>query len=116
MFSKLLLFQSGGCDFWEWYEDNMANPFITQLLVDLRDAVRTLKKENKEMRAHIAEARARMDAQIAVETQLRRQVAVQDARNAELLGRVNKLEKERAVFIFGILVCVAMVAGLLCIK
>jgi len=49
-------FQAGGCDFWKWYEGNMATPFIAELLRDLRDAVRTLKKENKELEAGIAAA------------------------------------------------------------
>jgi len=34
----------------------MATPFIAELLRDLRDAVRTLKKENKELEAGIAAA------------------------------------------------------------
>ena len=35
-----------------------------------------------------------------MEGQLRNQVVVLDGRNAELVGRVNKLEKERVVFTF----------------
>lgn len=99
--SELFVFQSGGCDFWEWYEDNMTTPFIAELLVDLRDVARKLKKENKDLKAQIGEAHARANAQIEVEGQF----AVQVARNADLVGRVNKLEKERVVFMFVILVC-----------
>jgi len=68
--------------------------------VDLCDAVRVLKKENKELKALLGNAAARMDAQVVVEAQLRNQVFVLYGQNAELVGRVNKLEKERVVFMF----------------
>ena len=86
----------------------MATLFIAQLLVDLRDAVRALRKENKDLKALLGKAGAKVD----VEVQLWNQVAVLDARNVELVGRVNKLEKERVVFMFVFFICVAIVVGL----
>ncbi|CAN6197224.1 unnamed protein product [Urochloa humidicola] len=52
---------AGGCDFWKWYENNMATPFIAQLLVDLRDAVRSLKEMNKQLKARLAAIVGRLD-------------------------------------------------------
>jgi len=90
----------------------MATLFIAQLLVDLRDAVRALRKENKDLKALLGKAGAKVDAQVDVEVQLWNQVAVLDARNVELVGRVNKLEKERVVFMLVFFICVAIVVGL----
>lgn len=94
----------------------MATPFISQLLVDLCDSVRALKKENKDLIALAGDARARVDAQTGVEGKQRNQIAVQDAQNAELVGRANKFEKERLVLMFVIAVLVAIVVGLMCSK
>ena len=114
-------FQAGGCDLWKWYEDNMTTPFIAELLRDLCDAVRALKKENKTLEAGIVAAENA--AQNAVQNAeqklyeeiafLKNQVAENEARNAILVASVKALEKERVVLRILIVVCIAVVVGLI---
>ncbi|CAL4895734.1 unnamed protein product [Urochloa decumbens] len=120
---KCFFARAGGCDYWKWYEDNMATPFISQLLVDLRDAVRSLKETNKQLKAQLAAFAGRMDEQgveeaqlrdlVAEIHQLRNQIVVKEDANARLTGRVEKLEKERVVLIIVIVACFAIVLGLM---
>ena len=99
----------------------MATPFIAELLRDLRDAVRALKKENKTLEARIVAAENA--AQNAVQNAeqklyeeiafLKNQVAENEARNAILIASVKALEKERVVLRILIVVCIAVVVGLI---
>ena len=99
----------------------MATPFIAELLRDLRDAVRALKKENKTLEAGIVAAENA--AQNAVQNAkqklyeeiafLKNQVAENEARNAILIASVKALEKERVVLRILIVVCIAVVVGLI---
>ena len=46
--------QAGGCDFWEWHDD-APTQFLKQLLIDLRDKVRDLTRENTNLRGSISD-------------------------------------------------------------
>lgn len=39
----------GGCNYWRWV-DPPPSPFLQDLLVDLRDAMRGLQRENTELK------------------------------------------------------------------
>ena len=49
---------AGGCDFWEWHDD-APTQFLKQLLIDLRDKVRDLTRENTNLRGSISESFSR---------------------------------------------------------
>uniref|UniRef100_A0A8R7K0P7 GRF-type domain-containing protein n=1 Tax=Triticum urartu TaxID=4572 RepID=A0A8R7K0P7_TRIUA len=36
----------GGCDFYQWHDDPITNPFLKQLVIDLRDQVWLLERTN----------------------------------------------------------------------
>ena len=99
----------------------MATPFIAELLRDLRDAVRALKKENKELETGIAAAEnAAQDAVQKAQqkcyeevTKLKKQIAENEATKAGLIASVKALEKERVVLRILIVVCLAVVVGLM---
>ena len=92
----------------------MTTPFIAQLLRDLRDAVRSLKKEKKEMEEGIAAAQNALQGPYEQIGLLKIQIAEKEATNSELMTTVKKLQKERVVLRLVIFVCMAVVVGLMC--
>ncbi|KAG2620927.1 hypothetical protein PVAP13_3NG235326 [Panicum virgatum] len=117
---KCFFARAGGCDFWRWYENNMTTPFIAQLLRDLRDAVRSLKKEKKEMEEGFATAQNAAENALQGQYEqighLNRLLAEKEAANAELKTTVEMLQKERVVLRLVIGVCIAVVVALICRK
>jgi septal ring factor EnvC (AmiA/AmiB activator) len=97
----------------------MTTPFIAQLLRDLRDAVRSLKKEKKMEEGF---ATAQNAAENALQGQyeqighLNRLLAEKEAANAKLKTTVEMLQKERVVLRLVIGVCIAVVVALICRK
>jgi len=89
-------------------------PFIAQLIRDLRDAVRSLKKEKKEMEEGIAAAQNALQGPYEQIGLLKIQIAEKEATNSELMTTVKKLQKERVVLRLVIFVCMAVVVGLMC--
>jgi len=98
----------------------MTTPFIAQLLRDLRDAVRSLKKEKKEMEEGFATAQNAAENALQGQYEqighLNRLLAEKEAANAELKTTVEMLQKERVVLRLVIGVCIAVVVGLICRK
>ena len=47
--------REGGCNFWCWF-DPRPSPFLRELLVDLRDTVWALKRQNRELMNQLADA------------------------------------------------------------
>lgn len=45
----------GGCDYWCWV-DPPPSPFLQEVLVDVRDAMRALKRENIELKGRVGDA------------------------------------------------------------
>jgi len=84
----VMLYRQGGCDFWLWCHDS-STPFLRQLLIDLRDKVWGLTKENANLRASISEARKQleqMDVRGAEEAEWRRTVAEKNAIGGMTMG------------------------------
>lgn len=106
--------QAGGCDFWLWH-DAENSTYLKQLLIDLRDKIRGLTKENANFRVSLSEGRAELDQlymqQLLV--QERRAVAEKNVQLAVLGERVQKLEKQRVVLLLAILVCACISVGVL---
>ncbi|XP_044424833.1 uncharacterized protein [Triticum aestivum] len=42
--------RTGGCEMYVWHDDRIEDPFLKQLLIDLRDRVRHLERINSELR------------------------------------------------------------------
>jgi len=97
----------------------MTTPFIAQLLRDLHDAVRSLKKE-KEMEEGFAAAQNAAENALQGQYEqighLNRLLAEKEAANAELKTTVEMLQKERVVLRLVIGVCIAVVVALICRK
>ena len=89
-------------------------PFIAQLIRDLRDAVRSLKKEKKEMEEGIAAAQNALQGPYEQIGLLKIQIAEKEATNSELMTTVKKLQKERVVLRLVIFVCMAAMVCLMC--
>ena len=49
---------------WQWHDEDSTTPFVKQLLIDLRDKVWALLKENAELRDSFADARSGMEQQL----------------------------------------------------
>ena len=112
----------GGCDFWHWV-DPPPSPFLRELLIDLRDAVRALRMENRELQGRVgdaarqqiwpvyaAEEQRALAEPIGAET-----VAVVTKKveeNAELRCRICSLEKEVFIFKFLVVTCVVVVLAM----
>ncbi|CAN6217459.1 unnamed protein product [Urochloa humidicola] len=79
--------RNGGCDFGGWYEGPV-DVFIRGLLVDLRDAVRALKKERVELKAAIA------DTVMKLELSKKETTKMLEAKEAEINGLKERLLKE----------------------
>ena len=63
---------------------NSTTPFVKQLLVDLRDTVKDLKKENKELSASLVDASCKVGEQGAEICGLKRLLGEKDAEIVEL--------------------------------
>lgn len=98
--------KAGGCKFWAWYDDE-PTPFLRQVVLDLRDTVRALRKENHELRA-LRNQNNEQDLSVAESRHGERDVAV-----VGLAGRVAQLEKERRLFFVLLVVFVMMLVRVL---
>uniref|UniRef100_A0A0E0JMJ7 GRF-type domain-containing protein n=1 Tax=Oryza punctata TaxID=4537 RepID=A0A0E0JMJ7_ORYPU len=96
--------QQGGCDFWAWC-DGPTSSFIRELLNDLRDRVHLLRRENEVMRKEVEQSRDKVEVQSKAMDDARGVVAVKKAEIVCLKARNHKLEKERKVFVIGVLSC-----------
>lgn len=60
----------GGCEFFEWHDDPIEDPYLKQLLIDLRDKVRLLERMNDELRSeanavqHFQDSRQQVPQQV----------------------------------------------------
>lgn len=88
---------------------------MKQLLADLCETVRSMKKENRELTTLLGEkdGDARLEQQRAEAWRNRQQVPEKDAENAELKLMLKKVEQDRIVLLFVLLVSVSVVFGLL---
>lgn len=98
----------GGCNFWRWY-DPEATDFVNQNLLDLRDCVRALRKENKELKASASDEQAKEGACAELRrllvaksdecAELRRIVVQNEAAIVHLSDRVKMVENNRMLII-----------------
>lgn len=108
----------GGCNFWIWY-DPEASDFVNQNLLDLRDCVRALKKENKELKASASDEQAKENCElrrllVAKSEQcaeLRRIVVQNEAAIVHLSDRVKMVENNRMLIISVFACTVFVVVG-----
>ncbi|CAO2166142.1 unnamed protein product [Urochloa humidicola] len=91
--------REGGCNFWVWC-DPPPSLFLREVLVDLRDVVTSLKKENRDLMNRLA----------AVEL-----IEHEEKGSDTMMLRVSKLEKELVAYKRVIQLCVVVVV-LVCIK
>ncbi|KAL6626781.1 hypothetical protein ACP70R_030507 [Stipagrostis hirtigluma subsp. patula] len=81
--------REGGCEYARWYDASPPPPFVRTLLVDLRDAVWSLKRERDALR------RALCDATQRLEEQRRALQRGQDEPRRALCDATQKLEEQR---------------------
>ena len=88
----------GGCDFFRWF-DPESSTFGRQLLLDLRDKVRSLSCENTKLREALSHAKAELEMEKRDQRAERRAMQVDSAQRDELTTnlsiRIGKLESER---------------------
>ncbi|CAO2198948.1 unnamed protein product [Urochloa humidicola] len=105
----------GGCQFVRWFEGPW-HPFVQSLLVDLRDAVWSLKQENKDLQVALSDAVMKLEQEKkeVAELKLKLQRMESEAQNAMVHdGRMKKLERERCLFF---VVCVTILVVCLFLK
>ncbi|KAI4986773.1 hypothetical protein ZWY2020_019403 [Hordeum vulgare] len=51
----------GGCDFYEWHDDAITDPFLKQLIIDLRDKVWMLEEMNNRLEGIARDAATQVD-------------------------------------------------------
>lgn len=88
-------------------------PFVKQLLLDLRDTVKDLKKEKKELSAVLCHAGCRVDEQVVEIGELKRLLARKDAEIEGLQMVAKKLGSERCLLRFMLVVILAVVVALM---
>ncbi|KAL6639066.1 hypothetical protein ACP70R_022796 [Stipagrostis hirtigluma subsp. patula] len=110
----------GGCRFWAWFDPDDTSPFIKQVIRDLRDTVRALRRENAQLRHSVSEVQRvlQLEAQRAVQLEVereevedfRRLLAVKETGTDLLVQRIKNLEKQRFAFMIVTAACVCVVA------
>ncbi|CAN6250121.1 unnamed protein product [Urochloa humidicola] len=90
--------EAGGCNLWRWYDST--TPFVKQLLIDLRDKVWALAKENAKLRDSISDAKAQLDLQLVQRAHLEQMLVQREGSDwrralAEKEEQIKKFEKER---------------------
>lgn len=90
---------------------------MKQLLIDLRDKVRDLTRENTNLRGSISESGAELAQMVMkgrqVEQSLLLKLAEKDVQLAAVGERIKRLEKERVVLMLAILACLCVCVGML---
>ncbi|KAJ1256870.1 hypothetical protein BS78_K278400 [Paspalum vaginatum] len=102
---------SGGCGFWRWIDSaNYTTVFLKQLLKDLRDAVRGLRRKNKDLAADLDQEGSKLAEHMAAVVGLKKVVTQKYAEIADLTAQVHKLRKERSInrLLFVMLVATAV--------
>ncbi|KAG2649538.1 hypothetical protein PVAP13_1NG116138 [Panicum virgatum] len=108
--------RAGGCDFWQWHDEGSTTPFVKQLLIDLRDKVWALAKENAELRDSFADARSGTEQQLFGTLQwtaLTTALADKESEVFSLTGNLKKLETQRQLLVVAIIGCMCIVVGML---
>jgi uncharacterized membrane protein YccC len=84
--------QAGGCDLHEWCEGHV-DPFVKSLLVDLRDAVRALKREKAQLRNAFADAVLKLEQEKET-ADLRMKLEQQQKESADALTKLEESKTE----------------------
>ncbi|KAL6638178.1 hypothetical protein ACP70R_025750 [Stipagrostis hirtigluma subsp. patula] len=99
---RCLRAEGGGCDFWAWYDKIPPSPYLKQVLIDLRDKIWTLTRENEELRGlmcgtRVQQLEEKLVIQSAELAACQRLAAQKEAEAAVLSRSLKNLEKERVV-------------------
>ena len=101
---------------WQWHDEEITTPFVKQLLIDLRDKVWALAKENAELRDSFADARSGTEQQLFGTLQwtaLTTALADKESEVFSLTGKLKKLETQRQLLVVAIIGCMCIVVGML---
>ncbi|KAJ1284697.1 hypothetical protein BS78_03G224900 [Paspalum vaginatum] len=97
--------------------DGPTTRFLKELLIDMRDKIWALARDNADLRDSISKSRTELDEVVIqgrkVEQSLLLKLAEKDAQLAALGERVKRFEKERVVLLLAILTCVSVCVGIL---
>ena len=91
--------QDGGCDIWLWHDGDDTTPLLKQLLIDLRDKVWALPKENSKLRDSISDTRAQIDSMQVQRAQLEEMLVQRGKKDDHvdlLKNKVKKYEKKKS--------------------
>lgn len=105
--------KAGGSGFWKWLDKYHISSFIRELLIDLRDTVRALKMENKQLKSYLFDAMTKLEENKSEKEALNKELYEKNAANAELMGRVQKLEHERMMLMVVVVCCVGVLLGMM---
>ena len=86
--------QEGGCQFFGWYEAP-CDVFVRGLLVDLRDAVWNLKRENKNLKDALGDGGMKLEQEKKKGEALKIRVAEMQANAEAAVIRMKRFERER---------------------
>ena len=97
-----------------WAEESTTTPFVQQLLRDLRDMVWRLRREGKNLSAALVEARENFEQAANVHAAevlaMKAELQLKEKEVAAVNERVRKLEREKMVLLFALVVgCAAFV-------
>ncbi|KAK3157668.1 hypothetical protein QOZ80_2AG0125840 [Eleusine coracana subsp. coracana] len=97
--------REGGCDLYEWYEGPV-DPFVSTLLVDLRNVVWALKRQKVALREALAEATWKVQNKEREMEELKLELDAIEAEKEEKCVMLKKLQLRRKIRNF---LCVILV-------
>ncbi|CAO2206591.1 unnamed protein product [Urochloa humidicola] len=97
----------GGCRYWFWAE-GPHSVFIQELLIDLRNAVWALKRQNRELVNRLGDAAIMVEEHKEQVRELRAVANQKEEETDAMRDRVSKLEKELVVYKFVVRCCVVV--------
>lgn len=114
--------KSGGCGFWEWCDDK-AEPYMKQLLLDLRNAVWSAREQVNGLEAALRDrtvAQHNLQSTPKKESNevqgLRAAVEKMEAANCVLVDRINKQQTCIMMLVYVLVAVVVLLVGTMYLK
>ncbi|CAN6292834.1 unnamed protein product [Urochloa humidicola] len=99
--------REGGCNFITWYEGPL-HPFVASLLIDLRDAVWSLKEVNRDLRLQLGDVTLKLEQEKNETAALKKELQRMEKEVEEFKLRDGRMKKAGGDRWLMIAVCVAL--------